>query len=187
MAVAHTAGKAAIKSRRPDLPVGLSIAVVDDQAVGDTTLRDRKRSETYERWLRLVHDDDFIGVQNYERARFDGMRPPVLDVHPSSLGNAVRYVHAGSGIPVFVTEHGMATPDDTLRAALLEPSLAGLRAAIDDGVPVLGYLHWTLLDNFEWIFGYDLKLGLFEVDFTTFARTPKPSAAEYARLVRAAA
>jgi beta-glucosidase len=50
---------------------------------------------------------------------------------------------------------------------------------------VLGYLHRTLLDNFEWIFGYGLKLGLVEVDRETFARTPKPSAAEYARIVRA--
>ncbi|GAA2677237.1 family 1 glycosylhydrolase [Actinoplanes palleronii] len=192
MAAAHTAGKAAIKARRPDLPVGLSLAVVDDQAVGTTAVRDRKRSEVYGRWLRLVRDDDFVGVQNYERARYDGdgLVPPehaagelFSDVHPPSLGNAVRYVHAETGVPVFVTEHGLATDDDTARVAFLEPSITGLRDAIDDGVPVLGYLHWTLLDNFEWVFGYDIKLGLVEVDRATFARTPKPSAAEYARIV----
>jgi beta-glucosidase len=192
MAAAHRAGRAAIKARRPDLPVGLSLAVVDDQAVGETTIRDQKRNDVYARWLRLARDDDFVGVQNYERARYDadglvpaGDGPLFADVHPSSLGNAVRYAQAEAGVPVFVTEHGLATDDDTRRAAFLEPSLAGLREAIDDGVPVLGYLHWTLLDNFEWIFGYGLKLGLVEVDRETFARTPKPSAAEYARLVRA--
>jgi beta-glucosidase len=92
-------------------------------------------------------------------------------------------VHAATGVPIFVTEHGMATDDDTRRVAFLEPSLDGLRDAIADGVPVLGYLHWSLLDNFEWTFGYDLKLGLVAVDRETFARTPKPSAAEYTRLV----
>ena len=51
------------------------------------------------------------------------------------------------------------------------------------GVPVLGYLHWTLMDNFEWIFGYGHQLGLHEVDRTTFARTAKPSATVYASLV----
>ncbi|MEV6841926.1 family 1 glycosylhydrolase [Actinoplanes sp. NPDC051411] len=191
MAAAHRAGRAAIRSRRPDLPVGLSLAVVDDQAVGETKIRDRKRNDVYARWLRLARDDDFVGVQNYERARYDadgllpaGDGPLFSDVHPSSLGNAVRYVHAETGVPVLVTEHGRATDDDTRRAAFLEPSLAGLHEAIHEGVPVLGYLHWTLLDNFEWIFGYGLKLGLVEVDRATFARTPKPSAAEYARLVR---
>jgi beta-glucosidase len=191
MAAGHTAGKAAIKARRPDLPVGLSLAVVDDQAVGDPTIRDRKRSEVYARWLRLVSADDFVGVQNYERARYDGngLLPGdgdglFSDVDPSSLGNAVRYVHAEAGVPVFVTEHGLATDDDSRRAAFLEPALAGLREAIGAGVPVLGYLHWTLLDNYEWIFGYGIRLGLVEVDRETFARTPKPSAAEYARIVR---
>ena len=50
---------------------------------------------------------------------------------------------------------------------------------------MLGYLHWTLLDNFEWIFGYDVQLGLVAVDRTTFERTPKPSADVYSRIVRA--
>ncbi|GLY94476.1 family 1 glycosylhydrolase [Actinoplanes sp. NBRC 103695] len=196
-AVAHVAAREAIRSRRPDLPVGLSIAVVDDQAVGSADIRDHKRSEVYGRWLRSAAEDDFIGVQNYERARYDGdgpLPPPsgaVLnqlgsDIYPPSLGNAIRYVHAEAGVPVFVTEHGIATEDDTQRAAFLEPALAGLREAIDDGVPVLGYLHWTLLDNFEWIFGYGPKLGLVEVDRQSLARTPKASSAEYARIVRAA-
>jgi beta-glucosidase len=193
LGAAHVAGTAAIKARRPDLPVGLSLAVVDDQAVGDTRVRDRKRAEVYGRWLRLAGDDDFVGVQNYERARYDSTGPlpppegaPVnqmgSDIYPASLGNAVRYVHAEAGVPVFVTEHGIATEDDRRRAGFLEPALAGLREAVDAGVPVLGYLHWTLLDNFEWVFGYGLKLGLVEVDRTTFARTPKASAAVYARL-----
>lgn len=54
-----------------------------------------------------------------------------------------------------------------------------------DGVPVVGYLHWTLLDNFEWIFGYDVRFGLHEVNRETFARSPKPSAAVYAAIARA--
>ena len=56
---------------------------------------------------------------------------------------------------------------------------------MDDGVPVLGYCHWTLLDNFEWIFGYGHQLGLHEVDRETFERTPKPSAGVYAAIAKA--
>jgi beta-glucosidase len=77
------------------------------------------------------------------------------------------------------------TADDSVRAGFLEPSLAGLLDAMDDGVPVLGYCHWTLLDNFEWVFGYSVQLGLHEVDGQTFVRTPKPSSRVYAALARA--
>jgi len=190
----HVAGRAAIKAHRPDLPVGLSIAVIDDVVDGDNaSLRDRKRAEVYQRWLELAREDDFVGVQNYERVPYDGdgaVPPPEgsplnqmgTAIEPLSLAGAVSYAHSVSRVPVLVTEHGMATPDDTFRAAFIEPALAGLLDAIDDGVPVLGYCHWTLLDNFEWIFGYDFHYGLYEVDRDTFERTPKPSAAAYAAL-----
>ncbi len=195
MTAGHLAAKAAIKARRPELPVGMSIAIIDDVAVGDdTSVRDRKRAEVYERWLNLARDDDFIGVQNYERRRFDGDGPvdPPADlprnemgsaVEPDSLAATVRYAHEVSGVPVLVTEHGMSTHHDALRAGFLEPSLEALLDVIGSGVPVLGYTHWTLMDNFEWIFGYDGQLGLFSVDRTTFERTAKPSADVYAGLV----
>ncbi|CAI9401424.1 glycoside hydrolase family 1 protein [Nocardioides sp. T2.26MG-1] len=192
----HLAARAVIKARRPDLPVGFSLAIVDDVVDGDDpSVRDRKRAECYQRWLELAREDDFLGVQNYERVAYDGAGPvppppgaPVNQmgsaIEPLSLAGAVRYAHAVAGVPVLVTEHGMSTDDDTQRAAFLEPSLTGLRAVMDDGVPVLGYLHWTLLDNFEWVFGYAHRLGLHEVDRETFARTPKPSAGVYADLVK---
>ncbi|MEP7024371.1 MAG: family 1 glycosylhydrolase [Actinomycetota bacterium] len=107
------------------------------------------------------------------------------EIYPLSLAGAVRYAHEVAGVPVLVTGHGLAHQDDTQRAAFLGPAIAGLLGAASDSVPVPGYLHWTLLDNFEWIFGYGFRYGLHEVDRETFARTPKPSAAVYAAIVRA--
>jgi beta-glucosidase len=197
MVAGHRAARAAIKARRPDLPVGLSLAMSDDQATGDdTSVRDRKRAEVYGRWLDLAREDDFLGVQNYTRDRYDGTGPvpPPPDaginqmtgeIYPPSLGGAVRYAHQAAGVPLLVTEHGIGHRDDRVRAAFIGPALAGLLDAIEDGIPVLGYLHWSLLDNFEWIFGYDVRFGLHEVDRTTFARTAKPSAAVYAAIARA--
>jgi beta-glucosidase len=199
MAAGHRAARAAIKARRPELPVGFSIAIIDDQVVGDDpSVRDRKRAEVYGMWLALASGDDFVGVQNYERARYDGAGPvpPApgatlnqmgSEIYPLSLAGAVRYAHEAAGVPVFVTEHGLANRDDTHRAAFLRPALDGLLGVIEDGVPVVGYLHWTLLDNFEWIFGYDVSLGLHEVDRETFVRRPKPSAAVYSAIARASA
>lgn len=195
MTAAHIAAKAAIKSSRPDLRVGLSLAMCDDVAApGGEALRDRKRAEVYDYWLDLARDDDFVGVQNYERLHYgpDGVLPPAegaavngmgTAVDPDSLRGAVEYAYEVSQVPVLVSEHGVSTPDDSIRADFIEPSLAGLAEAIANGVPVLGYCHWTLMDNFEWIFGYEPKLGLHDVDRETFVRTPKPSAGVYGDLV----
>jgi beta-glucosidase len=191
----HRAARDAIKAVRSDLPVGLSIAMCDDCAIGDdTSVIDRKRAECYDRWLDLAADDEFIGVQNYERRWYDGEGPVAVDtslplndmgsaVDPASLAGAVAYAHQRSGVPVMVTEHGVATADDTLRVGLIPPAVDELIELRDGGVPVLGYFHWSLLDNFEWVFGFDHHLGLHAVDFETFVRTPKPSAKAYADTV----
>lgn len=187
MGAAHRKARAAIKSVRPELPVGLSLAVSDDQATAAATMRDRKRAEAYEPWFAFGADDDFIGVQNYDRTRFDAsgaLRPPTgstlnqmgAEIYPPSLGGAVRYVHKASGKPVLITEHGLGIADDAIRVSFIEDALEGLRTAMAEGVDVLGYIHWSLLDNFEWYSGYTPRFGLVEVNRTSFVRTPKPSA-----------
>ena len=103
---------------------------MDDVVDGDDpTVRDRKRADVYERWLVLAREDDFVGVQNYERIHYDGDGAvPVPDgvprnqmgtaIEPQSLAGAVRYAHEVTGVPVLVTEHGMAHDDDTQRAGV---------------------------------------------------------------------
>ncbi|MEU5100445.1 family 1 glycosylhydrolase [Streptomyces sp. NPDC020996] len=191
---AHRAAREAIKARRGDLPVGVSIAIADEVAVpGGEARRDAKRAAVYDHWLREARQDDFIGVQNYERVVHgpDGEVTPDGElngmgtvIEPGSLAGAVRYAHEVSGVPVLVTEHGIQTPDDTQRAAFIPAAVEALATEVAAGTPVLGYCHWTLMDNFEWIFGYGAQLGLHEVDRTTFRRRPKPSAKVYADLVR---
>ena len=197
MTQGHLQAKAALKSVVPHLPVGLSIAIVDDQIVGeDSSLRDRKRHEVYQRWLELARDDDFIGIQNYERVRYDGSGevPPEegrpvnsmgTGIYPESLAEAVRYAYEQARVPVLVTEHGLSHLDDTLRAALIPDALAGLADVMNEGTPVLGYVHWSFLDNWRWVWGYQNQLGLVAVDRQTFERTPKPSAYVLGAIARA--
>jgi beta-glucosidase len=195
MIAAHRQGRAAIKAVRPSLPVGVSLAIIDEQAVGPNSRRDAIRAELYGAWLDAAKGDDFIGVQNYERSRIDanGRMPPPADakrnfsgseIHAPSLAGAVRYAHEATGLPVVVTEHGVGIDDDAIRAAFIPAALAELKQAMDDGVPVLGYVHWSLLDNYEWVFGYKPRFGLFRVDRTTFRRTAKPSAAVLGAIAR---
>jgi beta-glucosidase len=102
---------------------------------------------------------------------------------PEALGTTVRQAYAATGVPVIVTENGVASEDDAERIEYYSRSLAALRAAMDDGVDVRGFFAWSLLDNFEWAEGYRPKFGLVAVDPVTFARTPKPSAEWYAGVV----
>jgi beta-glucosidase len=195
MLKAHKLGKAAIKAARANLPVGATLAVADDQAAGPGSKRDEMRNIFYGAWIDNVKGDDFVGVQNYVRNVWDDKGkqpdPPGIQlssegqgIYPSSLAGAVRYVHEATGLPVMVTEHGYYITDDKIRLRQLPLALAELKRAMDEGIPVLGYIHWSLIDNFEWVAGYAPKLGLASVNPTTFARTPKPSAAVYAAIAR---
>jgi beta-glucosidase len=103
-------------------------------------------------------------------------------VHPEGLTQMLRRA-ARTGLPLYVTENGIATEDDGERVSYLNRHLAALAAAIADGVDVRGYLHWSAFDNFEWAEGYRPKFGLIAVDREhDFARTPKPSAHVLARV-----
>ena len=78
---------------------------------------------------------------------------------------------------LIVTENGIATADDTRRVAFIQRALAGVQHCVADGLPVKGYFHWSLMDNFEWQKGFAMNFGLIAVDRATMARTPKPSLA----------
>lgn len=192
----HKAGRAAIKAVRPNLPVGVSLAMPDDEPVGESSIRDAMRAKNYGAWLDAVRGDDFLGVQNYDRTFWDDkgvVKPSPTEgdrnaagapVYPSSLANAVRYAYSVAKVPIIVTEHGVNSEDDAVRARLVPAALIELKRAMEDGVPVKGYVHWSLLDNFEWSSGYKSKFGLVAVDRTTFKRTPKVSAAVYGAIAR---
>ena len=195
MIAAHAKGKAAIKSAKSSLPVGLTLAMEDDQSAAPDSRFAEKQADVYVPWLQLARQDDFIGVQTYTRSRITSkaLPPPEnaeltqmgYEFYPESLEHTVRLASKQAGVPVIVTENGVATEDDTRRVEYIQRALAGLRRCIDDGVDVRGYIHWSLLDNFEWIFGFGPKFGLIAVDRQTQKRTVKPSAIMLGKIAKA--
>ncbi|MFB7269794.1 GH1 family beta-glucosidase [Streptomyces sp. NPDC056244] len=113
-------------------------------------------------------------------------------VDPSGLYDLLlRYTREAPGLPLMITENGAAYADqpdadgtvhDPDRIRYLHGHLAAVRRAIDDGADVRGYFLWSLLDNFEWSYGYGKRFGAVHVDYETQRRTPKSSALWYARL-----
>ncbi|MFK4762636.1 glycoside hydrolase family 1 protein [Microbacterium sp. ZW T5_45] len=186
---AHRQARTAIKELAPAAKVGWSIAVHDFQAApGGEARRDEILAQAIHPFWEAAREDDFVGVQTYTREVYgpDGRvaSEPTEDTfltgwehYPPALGHTVAAAAAYTGVPVLVTENGMATADDEARIRYTRGALEGLTEAIDAGAEVLGYIHWTLIDNWEWHSGFAMTFGLIAVDRETFARTPKPSLA----------
>ena len=194
---AHRKGYDAIKAARPGLPVGLTLTTQDIQPVGADSLADVYRARLYGDWIDVARTHaDFIGVQTYTRFLVDsnGLTSPPegaeltdsgYEFYPQALANTIRWAHAEIGKPIYVTENGIATNDDTRRIAFIDEALAGVRACLAEGIPVHSYLYWSLLDNFEWTSGFSKHFGLVAVDLQTFQRTLKPSARHLGAIARA--
>jgi beta-glucosidase len=197
---AHRKAVAAIRAAAPGVPVGLALSMIDYQPVegGEARLA-QMRADMEDVFLEATAGDDFLGLQTYSRMRVGpaGMMPPEAGVDvlplgyeywPEALGATIRRAWdvTGGRVPILVTENGIGTDDDEQRVRYVRTALEEVLACLADGIDVLGYTYWSLLDNFEWAFGYGPRFGLAEVDRAApFARRLKPSAAWYAKVVHA--
>ena len=211
---AHELAYAAIKKRQPDSKVGLShhkfLFLPATQHRRDR-LAAASAQLVMDRWpvgpgqLRRIVEatSDYIGVAHYwaQLCAFDPRRPRDQFMRrfnpPDGVATEMGWVSNPAWMrdvlnelrayrkPVYVTENGIATEDDAVRATYLAGVLASVHDAIQDGVDVRGYFHWTNTDNFEWARGYRPHFGLIAVDRKTLERTIRPSGRLYARIAAA--
>lgn len=152
----------------------------------------------------LMEAPDFIGINIYNGTEvgLDGNPTPRAPgrpltackwpVTPRVMRYAPLFLYRRYGLPMIISENGLSCNDmifldgqvhDPKRIDFLHRYISELSKAIDEGAPVLGYLHWSFLDNFEWASGYDERFGLVYVDYPTQRRIPKDSAAWYAKVI----
>lgn len=185
----HAAAVTQLRAQHPGLSVGWTVANQTVQAIDGGERMAAELSEAFDDvWLRAAAEDDFIGVQSYSRmlAGPDGRVEPDPDAprtsigweyYPDAVGHAIRNTAVQApGVPILVTENGISTRDDEQRIAYTTGALRAVAACLADGIDVRGYLHWSLLDNFEWGH-WEPTFGLIAVDRDSgsFERTPKPS------------
>jgi beta-glucosidase len=150
---------------------------------------------------------DYIGINYYSRLRAgldldspktmffrlsvlpnkpqgdSGVEEPYGEAYPKGLRRAVKRF-AEFNKPIYVLENGVPDREDRIRPWLMKVAVKQMRKLLAEGVDLRGYFHWSLTDNFEWNEGWHLRFGLIELDPQTQARTPRPSAELYARIIR---
>ena len=148
----------------------------------------------------LAGTQDFIGLNYYSRdmTKFSPLKPHTLFLEnvtrPGSEVNSLGWEIYPEGLyrvlmrlarykkPIYITENGIPDESDSQRLGYLRDHLSQTHKAISDGVDVRGYLHWSLLDNFEWAEGLTPRFGLIAMDYETQQRTPRPSAHVFAKI-----
>jgi len=110
----------------------------------------------------------------------------MVERYPEGMAKILAYLHQKFRLPIYITEHGAASNDEQFRERDLRENLTALHGAMAEGVDVRGFFYWSLLDNFEWQFGYTKKFGLLAVDFAdeTLPRSMKPLAGVYSKICR---
>ena len=184
---AHQAAREAIKAIDPSIQVGITLSLHDLQAVpGGEKYAEDAWDEEFRHYLPYIQGDDFLGVQNYTRTQYgpqgqlpcpEGAELTQMDYefYPEALEHVIRKVHEDFKGNLIVTENGVATSDDSRRVEFIRRAFHGMEKCISEGIPVKGYCHWSLMDNFEWQKGYSMTFGLIEVDRSSMKRIPKES------------
>ena len=192
---AHVAAREAVREVSPATLIGLSLAMQDYQAQpGGSERAEDLWAGGIGAYLSAVEGDDFLGVQSYTRVLV-GPQGPLphpdgaeltqmgFEFYPQALENVLRRA-ADIGLPLIVTENGVATADDGRRTAFIREAVEGVERCLADGLDVRGYYYWSALDNYEWMFGYAPTFGLIAVDRETQKRTVKDSADFFGAIAR---
>ena len=203
---AHRTAVAAVRSGCSSTRVGTCLQIPYIEPLRPDDEQDQELAARFKGFFADTHLDDlrsaddpgdFVGLQYYGRDLMDATSPTFKapppagaevsslgwEVHPAGFGKVLREV-AQVGLPVLVTENGIATGDDRQRVRYLAGHLAALRSAMDEGVDVRGYFHWSSFDNYEWG-SYAPRFGLIGIDRDDgYRRVVRPSAVHYGEVAR---
>ena len=150
--------------------------------------------------LMATDSNDFFGLNYYSHnhIKFNPFKPDFseLKYHKNDTMTDMPYTIYAEGIyraiklvsqlnkPIIITENGVADKNDSFRSTYITKYLYAVRKAIADGYDITGYYYWSLMDNFEWAFGYDMKFGLYQVDFESQKRKLREGAKSYIKIVK---
>lgn len=166
---------------------------------GDNTLLSRASANVIQYfqddWIikKFIRHCDFLGVNYYFTNRVYGTRihnpdrelsDLNWDMHPADIEFVLERLCRKYKLPILITENGLADAEDHYRKWWLQETLMALQRAIKGGVKLMGYMHWSLMDNFEWAYGRWPRFGLIAIDYRTGKRTLRPSAVWFGGVIK---
>lgn len=198
---AHRRAYRILKQAKPHLQVGLAAQLANMQAKRPHSVMDglsTKWMRYFWNWWflnRVRRYQDFVGFNYYftdyytKLVKRSNPEVPVSDLgwymEPEGLYPILLRLWSHYKKPIFVTENGVADQDDQYRRWWLEETIVAMERALSEGVDIRGYFYWSLLDNFEWKYGWWPKFGLVEVDRENgMKRTIRPSAKWFAEKIK---
>lgn len=201
LTTAHKRAYKILKNRKPSLQIGIATQLANIQAKRPHNFFD----ELSTKWMRYFWNwwflkrinkyQDFVGFNYYFTDYYTGVmkkqnpKVPLNDLgwymEPEGLYPLLIRTWSRFKKPIFVTENGVADNNDEFRRWWIEETIVAMERALSEGVQLKGYFHWSLLDNFEWAYGWWPKFGLIEVDREhSMKRTIRPSAKWFASRVK---
>ena len=203
MGMAHAIAIALIQEKDKDAMVGISFNTASFEALNfwSAPVAAFARWWFLQRAARPFQKCDFWGLSYYACIPFDPFpvdminRPAAVQKHllphdkmwvykPRGLGSVLRRFWKKYQKPIIITENGICTDDDQQRIQALRDYLQVCHQAIEDGVDLRGYIHWSTWDNFEWHLGPTYRFGLVRVNFDTMERTMTEAGLFYEKIVR---
>lgn len=200
LTVAHNAAYDALRAVNEEAKISLAYnfqawSANDFYSVDEAIVRIARKFD-HEWFLDRIRDKlDFMGVNYYTAYHFSFQRgwkqrgsgiisDMGWEVFPEGLYHIVHELHDTHQLPILITENGIADANDTRRAYFIVEHLKSLYRAIQKGDQILGYCHWSLMDNFEWEHGFGPRFGLLGINYETQERTMRPSAKLYAEIAK---
>ena len=154
----------------------------------------------YHKNMDAVNATDFFGLNYYShnhlKMQYSLQEPFTMKYPDEDTMTDMQYTIYGEGmyraiqsvsaldVPIMITENGVADATDDRRKLYIQRYLYAVSRAIEDGFDIQGYFYWSLMDNFEWAFGYDMKFGLYAVDYKTQERTLREGARAFIDIVK---
>lgn len=197
LAAAHRIAFQTLHKRHPHLLVGVVHQVLNYQPKNTSKILDRTMTwilnQAANWWfLRRCRNFDFIGLNYYRTEYIDGLtlygknpESPRSDLgwymKPEDIAGVLEETWQRFKKPIIITENGLADMHDKHRLWWITETMHAISEARRKGVKLIGYCHWSLLDNFEWQYGWFPKFGLISVDRRSYVRTVKQSTKSWAR------
>jgi beta-glucosidase len=138
----------------------------------------------YTRFFKRLNPFSVEKIIDIKKPSPQGFTDMNWEIYPEGLYRALKMIQSYTSKPIYITENGIADDNDFKRSKFIENHLLIMNKAISEGLNIKGYFYWSLIDNWEWAYGFEKRFGLYQVDFKTQERTLRNGSRKYPEMIK---